>query len=55
MSALSCGQIDPLWYDIGLYRHSKVDTVRMPQPENDCGLNSFSTTLLARSGLAMPV
>src|SRR4051812_48767406 len=45
---LSCGQIDPLWYDIGLYRASPEAIVLTPHPENMSGASSESRTRTAR-------
>src|SRR6266542_6452202 len=54
--ALSCGQIDPLWYDIGLYRDSPAATVLMPHPANEASCIRDVATMRARSGeLTMPL
>src|SRR5258705_11578787 len=54
ISALSCGQIDPLWYDMGLYRASPSATVLMPQPEKNEEPRIRSETAVARSFDAIP-
>ena len=42
--ALSWGQTDPLWYDIGLYRASLSAIVRTPQPEKKLLSRSCAAT-----------
>src|SRR5262249_26761035 len=51
---LSCGQIEPLWYDIGLYRASLLATVRIPHPEKDVSSVNVAATRRACSSVAIP-
>src|SRR5262249_61716382 len=53
-SELSCGQIEPLWYDIGLYRASLLATVRIPHPEKDVSSVKVVATRRACSAVAIP-
>src|SRR5215472_11822998 len=46
--------MEPLWYDIGLYRFSPVSTVRTPHPENRPGERSESTVRRAWAVDATP-
>src|SRR5438552_17020620 len=53
--ALSCGQMEPLWYDIGVYRLSEAATVRIPQPEKLSLASRVAAVRSARSREAIPV
>ena len=55
MRLLSCGQIEPLWSDMGLNRDCPDATVRMPRPEKNCGPKKSFATCAARSAEAIPV